>query len=67
MPSDLDPDATAFDDPPLGVVKFAPARFPNLEDAIGPHGITLKRHAEKGGEGAKKVLEYLETLESTPR
>jgi hypothetical protein len=46
----------------LEVVKSMLTRFPNLKDAKGPHGITLKRHAEMGKEDAKKVLEYLEKL-----
>jgi len=46
----------------LDVVKAMLTRFPNLKDAKGPHGIPLKRHAEKGEERAKAVLEYLESL-----
>lgn len=46
----------------LAVVKAMLVRFPNLKDAKGPHGIPLKRHAEKGEERAKAVLEYLESL-----
>lgn len=46
----------------LDIVKAMLARFPNLKEAKGPHGITLKRHAEMGGDGAKNVLEFLEKL-----
>ncbi len=46
----------------LEIVQAILARYPGLKDAKGPHGITLKRHAEKGGEGAKKVLAYLESI-----
>ena len=46
----------------LAVVKAMLTRFPNLKDAKGPHGIPLKRHAEKGEERAKAVLQYLESL-----
>lgn len=46
----------------LDVVKAMLTRFPNLKDAKGPHGIPLKRHAEKGEERARAVLEYLESL-----
>ena len=48
----------------LDVVKATLTSFPNLKDSKGPHGIPLKRHAEKGEERAKAVLEYLESLEA---
>lgn len=32
---------------------------PALLNSKGPHGITLLTHAQKGGEEAKKVVEYL--------
>lgn len=46
----------------LDLVKTALTATPTLIDSKGPHGISLLRHAEKGGEGAKPVLEYLTKL-----
>jgi hypothetical protein len=46
----------------LDVVRPMIKRFPNLVDAKGPHGISLLRHAQKGGDQAKGVLEFLESL-----
>ncbi len=46
----------------FAIVKAMLDRNPNLIDSKGPHGITLERHAEKGGEKAKEVLDYLKTL-----
>ena len=44
------------------VVKAALARHPQLAQTRGPHGLTMKFHAKKGGERAKAVLDYLESL-----
>ena len=46
----------------LEIVKAACATFPNTREVAGPHGITLIEHARKGGEPARAVLEYLESL-----
>ena len=46
----------------LDIVKAAVAVFPNLIKVPGPHGIPLIVHAEKGGEQAKAVLEFLRPL-----
>src|SRR6476469_10900521 len=46
----------------LDIVKAAVAVFPNLIKVPGPHGIPLLAHAEKGGEQAKAVLEFLRPL-----
>ena len=46
----------------LDIVKAACAAFPNAPKIPGPHGITLIEHAEKGGEAARPVLEYLESI-----
>ena len=46
----------------LDVVKGMIAAMPAQAKAKGPHGISLRRHAEKGGEAAKPVLAYLESL-----
>lgn len=35
------------------------SRHPQLLTSKGPHGITLLTHAQKGGENASKVVEYL--------
>jgi hypothetical protein len=34
---------------------------PGLRDARGPHGISLRAHAEAGGEQAREVLDLLQT------
>lgn len=36
-------------------------RHPELLNSKGPHGITLLMHAQKGGDDAKKVVEFLNT------
>jgi hypothetical protein len=46
----------------LDVVKALLAAYPNLAQSKGPHGITLITHAEKGGDRAKAVLDYLKSL-----
>jgi hypothetical protein len=46
----------------LDIVKAAVAAFPNIVNVPGPHKISLIAHAEKGGEGAKAVLEFLRPL-----
>jgi hypothetical protein len=43
----------------LDIVKPILDTYPNLKSSKGPHGLKLIHHAEKGGENAKKVLEYL--------
>jgi len=42
------------------VVRAFLAQRPELRDAKGPHGIPLLVHAQKGGEGAREVVELLE-------
>jgi hypothetical protein len=46
----------------LDIVRAACAAFPNTRDVPGPHGITLIEHARKGGEPARAVLAFLESL-----
>jgi hypothetical protein len=46
----------------LDIVKAAIAAFPNIVNVPGPHKIPLIKHAEKGGENAKAVLEFLSPL-----
>ncbi len=43
----------------LELVKSFITAFPAMKDAVGPHNISLVRHAKAGGEHAVKVLEYL--------
>lgn len=43
----------------LEIVRSLIERFPMMIDAKGAHGIPLLRHAERGGEAARPVLEYL--------
>jgi len=50
----------------LDIVKTAVAAFPNIVHVPGPHGIPLIVHAEKGGEAAKAVLEFLQPLAGQP-
>lgn len=47
----------------LAAVRAFIEASPGLEALPGPHGIPLRRHAELGGEEARAVLEYLDTLE----
>jgi hypothetical protein len=46
----------------LEIVKAALGAYPNVSHIPGPHGIPLLAHAQAGGEEAKSVLEYLESL-----
>jgi hypothetical protein len=41
------------------LVKPVLEEYPNLIFAKGPHGLSLLHHAEKGGEGATELYEYL--------
>ena len=50
----------------LDIVKTAVAAFPNIVHVPGPHGIPLIVHADKGGEAAKAVLEFLQPLAGQP-
>ena len=50
----------------LGKLDIVRATLTAFQDAIrspGPHGILLGAHAKAGGDGAKQVLEYLESLQ----
>ncbi len=45
----------------LGEIKLVKATlkaFPELKKYGGPQGLTLKHHAQKGGERAKSALKY---------
>lgn len=46
----------------IEIVKSMLTAFPESLHAKGPHGFTLLHHAEKGGEEALEVKEYLITL-----
>ncbi len=43
----------------LKVVKDFIKAFPHMKNAVGPHNISLMRHAKAGGEPAEKVVKYL--------
>ena len=47
------------------VVSAMLSDFPEMRNAIGPHGIPLVEHARAGGADARAVLELLETTEVT--
>ncbi len=47
----------------LEIVEAALSAYPEAKEVPGPHGIPLITHAEAGGEDAKAVLEFLESLE----
>lgn len=46
----------------LDIVKAFITAFPAMKDAVGPHKISLVRHAKAGGEHAKEVLDYLTSI-----
>lgn len=46
----------------LDVVKSILGRWPDLKKSKGPHGLQLVHHAKKGGERARPVLDYLESI-----
>ncbi|MBC7828971.1 MAG: ankyrin repeat domain-containing protein [Chitinophagaceae bacterium] len=46
----------------IEIVKSILTAFPNLKTSKGPHGLQLLHHAKKGGDGAKEVLQYLESI-----
>lgn len=46
----------------LDIVKAALLAYPDAIDIPGPHGIPLIDHAEVGGEDAKSIVEYLNSL-----
>ena len=45
------------------IVKAYLETWPGYLNARGPHGLTLLHHAQKGGEDAKELLDYLQTRE----
>jgi hypothetical protein len=46
----------------LEIVKAALTAYPDALKTPGPHGIPLIAHAQAGGDDAKAVLEYLQSL-----
>ena len=46
----------------LDIVKAALIAYPEAINIPGPHGISLLAHAQAGGDDAKAVLEFLESL-----
>lgn len=46
----------------LEAVRSIIAAQPGIQRTLGPHGITLMRHAMAGGEAAKEVVAYLDSL-----
>jgi len=46
----------------LELVKALLITHPWLKDSKGPHGLQLIHHATKGGDPAKPVLEYLQSI-----
>lgn len=44
------------------IVRSSIEAFPYMKEAVGPHKISIMRHAKAGGEGAKEVVEYLKSL-----
>jgi ankyrin repeat protein len=43
------------------IVKPCLEAFPEYLSARGPHGLTLLHHAQRGGDDAKELLEYLQS------
>ena len=46
----------------MDIVKPTLTAFPNTLHAKGPHGFTLLHHADKGGEEALEVKDFLDSL-----
>jgi len=46
----------------LDVVKAILLINPDLKNSKGPHGLQLIHHATKGGDSAKEVLDYLQSI-----
>ncbi|HUS18629.1 MAG TPA: hypothetical protein VMZ25_03185 [Terriglobales bacterium] len=48
----------------LDIVKAALTAYPNLANSKGPHGIPLMVHAQKGGDNAAAVVDFLKSIKS---
>ena len=46
----------------LQIVRAAITAFPATRSSLGPHGISLMAHAERGGAEAAEVVAYLKSL-----
>ena len=46
----------------LEIIKAALSAYPDAIQTPGPHGIPLIAHAQIGGEDAREVLEYLQSI-----
>ena len=46
----------------LDIVKATLTAYPALLQGRGPHGLTFLHHARQGGDAAREVLEYLQSL-----
>ncbi|SEB91693.1 hypothetical protein [Paenibacillus sp. GP183] len=46
----------------IDIVKSMLNDYPELKNAKGPHTISLVEHAKAGGDAAKSVVEWLESL-----
>jgi hypothetical protein len=46
----------------IEIVKSILTAFPELKTSKGPHGLQLLHHAKKGGDDAKEVLQYLQSI-----
>ncbi|MEP7318020.1 MAG: hypothetical protein ABI921_04755 [Panacibacter sp.] len=46
----------------INVVKSILTVYPDLKSSKGPHGLQLLHHARHGGDEAKEVLQYLESI-----
>jgi hypothetical protein len=46
----------------IEIVRPLLTAFPDLKHSKGPHGLQLLHHARKGGEQAKEVLDYLQSI-----
>lgn len=51
----------------LEAVKACVAAMPGVQRIAGPHGITLLQHATNGGQPARAVVKYLESLGDADR
>lgn len=46
----------------IDIVRAAVAAFPGIHRSLGPHGIPLIAHAEKGGPESAELAQYLRSL-----
>ena len=46
----------------IDIVRSTLTAFPGLKTSRGPHGLQLLHHANKGGDSAREVLQYLQSI-----